>query len=278
MATSEEEHDVDLSKMKVADLKRELKSRGLSTVGNKTELIERLQAGMNGNQDLILDDTGTLESEILDEDEVLGDGLDDVELTSEADGVLDEVPKTSKQQPLGMSSTNLKRKASSPEKSDTKPPERLNKKIVLIRNPSLIATKEDSEIPKMTMSSDRDSTDGENKKIIKLSGLSLKERLELRAQKFGSPQSDLSKKEERANRFGTTGQSQSTSPNVNVLLKRAERFGTCVSTVAMKAEQEEKLKARRERFGLSTTANTKPVSNKSLEEKKQLRAERFKIV
>ena len=48
-----------------------------------------------------------------------------MELTSEADGVLDEVPKTSKQQPLGMSSTNLKRKASSPEKSDTKPPERL---------------------------------------------------------------------------------------------------------------------------------------------------------
>lgn len=46
----------------------------------------------------------------------------------------------------------------------------------------------------------------------------------------------------------------------------------------LQAEQEEKLKARRERFGLSTTANTKPVSNKSLEEKKQLRAERFKIV
>ena len=32
-----------IPQMKVADLKRELKSRGLTTSGNKNELIERLQ-------------------------------------------------------------------------------------------------------------------------------------------------------------------------------------------------------------------------------------------
>lgn len=277
MAANEEERELDFAKMKVAELKRELKNRGLSTAGNKMELIERLQSGMNGNQDLILDDTGTLESEILDEDEVLGDGLDDEELASEADVVLDEVPKPNKLQPSGVTTANLKRKASSLEKSETKPPERLNKKIILVRNPSVTAVKEDSRIPEKTVSSDvpRDGTENENKKIIKLSGLSLKERLELRAQKFGSPQSDLSKKEARANRFSVTG--DSSTPNVDVLRKRAERFGLCVSPVAIKAEQEEKLKARRERFGLST-ASTKPVLNKSLDEKKRLRAERFKIV
>lgn len=34
---------MDFSKLKVADLKKELKNRGLSTVGNKNELQERLQ-------------------------------------------------------------------------------------------------------------------------------------------------------------------------------------------------------------------------------------------
>lgn len=36
------------SQIKVADLKRELKNRGKSTAGNKTELTERLQAALIG--------------------------------------------------------------------------------------------------------------------------------------------------------------------------------------------------------------------------------------
>ncbi|CAN8002048.1 unnamed protein product, partial [Ixodes hexagonus] len=40
-------------KMKVADLKQELKARGLSTVGSKSELVERLQAAAEVSNDLL---------------------------------------------------------------------------------------------------------------------------------------------------------------------------------------------------------------------------------
>ena len=37
---------MDITAMKVADLKKELKNRGLSTTGKKDELIERLQLAL----------------------------------------------------------------------------------------------------------------------------------------------------------------------------------------------------------------------------------------
>lgn len=52
-----------------------------------------------------------------------------------------------------------------------------NKKIILVRNPSITVVKKESVLPEKKVSTDirRDSTENENKKIIKLSGLSLKE-------------------------------------------------------------------------------------------------------
>ncbi|KAG0433902.1 hypothetical protein HPB47_019496 [Ixodes persulcatus] len=45
----------NMASMKVQDLKKELKARGLSTAGNKTELIERLQAIGDAPKNILLD-------------------------------------------------------------------------------------------------------------------------------------------------------------------------------------------------------------------------------
>lgn len=55
----------------VADLKRELKLRGMAINGNKTELQERLQAALIS--DPMLDDTAICGEDLLDEDAVLSD-------------------------------------------------------------------------------------------------------------------------------------------------------------------------------------------------------------
>lgn len=88
----------------------------------------------------------------------------------------------------------------------------------------------------------------------------------MRAKKFGVTISGEAKKAARAARFGTTisnGKSITTDAppaTVDMLKKRAERFGTSVSTVMTKLETQEKLEKRRQRFGSNsngTLAKTK---------------------
>ena len=62
--------------MKVADLKKELKARGLSVTGNKTELIERLQMAGSASSGTVGD------ASVLEED--------DTALLEEADDILGE--------------------------------------------------------------------------------------------------------------------------------------------------------------------------------------------
>ena len=67
----------DMFQMKVADLKKELKSRGLSVTGNKTELIERLQMAAGSSSSGTVGDASVLEE-------------DDTALLEEADDILGE--------------------------------------------------------------------------------------------------------------------------------------------------------------------------------------------
>lgn len=153
--------------------------------------------------------------------------------------------------------------------------------------------------------SDGDAESGE-KKVVKLSTLSAKERLEMRAKKFGVPIAPESAKLARSERFGT-GTTDATPGNTNsastikankepasadLLKKRAERFGGSVSKEMVKIENSEKLQKRNERFGdakattqvtigsksdaVAVPDTTSTTTNDEFSEKARLRLERFK--
>lgn len=129
-----------------------------------------------------------------------------------------------------------------------------------------------------------DKEDVDKKSAVKLSQLSVKERIEMRAKKFGiaAPVAGDAVKLARAERFGLSstegdknGTSSSASVSVDVLKKRAERFGGSVSKVMNKIENLEKLQKRQERFGNAASSTNKSLTSKEHDEKARLRAERF---
>ena len=90
------------------------------------------------------------------------------------------------------------------------------KKVVLNRNPIVVApippVKEEAALnsgnEESKVSSDSEKND--EKKVVKLGTLSVEERAKLRAQKFGVPLSNDTKKMVRAERFGLTAKSENT--------------------------------------------------------------------
>ncbi|XP_053970756.1 SAP domain-containing ribonucleoprotein isoform X2 [Hylaeus volcanicus] len=231
----------ELSKMKVADLKIELKQRGLPTTGNKNELVERLQLAIHDSA-LSLDETA---EEILDEDAVLGDEEIE-ELSSKPDS----------------QESNEKRKLSTESNMSAK-------KIVLNRKPIIEEVKNDL-IEKTEIDTKTIDAAPQEKKIIKLSELGVKERLEMRAKKFGLPLSEAARKEVRSARFSINNQNNKSAASVktpvhttyDVLKKRAERFGTSVSNLMEKAELEARIEKRKARFGEVKPSNEKVFHDK----------------
>lgn len=181
-------------------------------------------------------------------------------------------------------------KSTSPEVPPSKP-------ISLKRNISIVVPVVESK-PTDEPQSPTETPSGEpEKKVIKISELTAKDRLDLRAKKFAglttssgnSSESDSAqdKLKARAARFGVTAPAEKTteakavitsSVSLEVLKKRAERFGTVTVPELKKVEVEEKLQKRQERFGASEKVPiTGPTTAKSeLEEKALKRLERFK--
>ena len=178
----------------------------------------------------------------------------------------------------------LKRKLILPE--IIAPPENMPTNVATNTSSSSAVTATETE-----EEANKTSEDGSEKKVIKLSELTAKERLEMRAKKFGAPLSADALKQARAEKYGispTTSTDVDSKINnngnakvsVDVLKKRAERFGGSVSKVMNKIENNEKLQKRQQRFQISATTNKTPitVSSADFAEKARLRLERFKPV
>ena len=115
------------------------------------------------------------------------------------------------------------------------------------------------------------------------------ERAAARAARFGASLDVASsaKKQARAERFGTGSGKIGAAPTADLetLKKRAERFGQSSATVMKKAELDEKIKKRQERFGVVEPQTKKMKKsdilssvgiNETLKDEKMLkRAERF---
>lgn len=240
----------DFSKMKVVELRKELKSRGLSYSGDKSELVARLQATVReeSNGDINLDSDEIDSDAVLDdEDEKTHTELFDETVNEEL--ALADPPSTQEttqpkpQRTLKRKLINLKMDA---EKSENKEP----KKITLNRSTSL------------TTSADHNSDDNADKKqeepnkVTSISEVDTKSKLEMRAKRFGLPvkMTESERKEARKIRFGQTSNSLGNTPsavseNMEKLRKRAERFGQSVSKIMTDLENRERIEKRKQKFG-----------------------------
>lgn len=286
----------DIAKLKVVELKKELKSRGLSTVGDKSELTTRLQAAFS--KDSLVEDT--LDSDDLDSDGVLDDDVD-LKFAEElkAEDVISNESEVS-------ASTNKPETASEGQSdsvttlSQVLPARTLKRRLppVITSTESTIEDKllsPDSESPPKRQITTVDINASSAKKVVlnraiitvdKVESSDKSEdapktpaavkapvdaqsRLELRAKRFGLPPTETASKDARMARFGLTAVTSTTpttpaSPasrkiepaaaaSLDVLKKRAERFGISVSKVMVDVENQEKIEKRKAKFGLVKT-------------------------
>uniref|UniRef100_A0A131YNP7 SAP domain-containing ribonucleoprotein n=1 Tax=Rhipicephalus appendiculatus TaxID=34631 RepID=A0A131YNP7_RHIAP len=273
--------------MKVADLKKELKARGLSTAGNKSELTERLEAALGLPKDMsdvqldesldqgvdVNEDEALLEESLLLPTEGKANNGDVLASEEEllATPVTKEPPAAAKLNleagSLGTQSTAVTAPTATPQKTIATP---------TAKEPASTESEAKKVRLKVTALPEGggDSaavTAGAAKVATK--GLSVEERISLRSKKFNMPLSDTARLKVRMERFGAAAQNspaasktttKTTTSSVKLsrtsisanpppvdlakLKKRAERFGQSVSTVAKDLEEKERLLKRKQRF------------------------------
>lgn len=296
--------DNDITKMKVADLKKELKARGLSVMGNKNELVDRLQSALLDGGD-VLEDTANsedlledddLNDDLLDEDKDLTDPVGEEEQILKSPTPSETSKSISPEQQPKPSSTGEDAKG-----SDTKGavPTAAQRKICLKRNVSITRPPIVSDSPATSTeepkaqrqqhqsgnSSANSGSDGEpEKKVVKLGQLSALERLEMRAKKFGAQTTTASAASVSASGAAAGGTPSTGSGTNEKLQARAARFGLSASNTTTNTSTSSKitssgetpsldaLKKRAERFGGSVSSK---MSKLEQEEKLAKRQARF---
>ncbi|XP_025420382.1 uncharacterized protein LOC112690565 [Sipha flava] len=229
----------ELDKMKVNYLKKELKARGLRTVGNKQELIDRM---INHSESSVLDieDTVLDEHNILDEDDALKDdfGYSDIDNSK----VLED---SAEKEEINVGNGIIH------EEKDVQlviQP----KKVTLKRSSVTVLNSEDNKAKEEEKVNEEIDESINKDRIIKLDEvktMSQTERIIMRAKNFGNEVSE-DKKLARLIKFGAVTDQKPIANADNYKLKmRAERFGETVSKILHNIEKEDKLKARELQFG-----------------------------
>uniref|UniRef100_A0A224Z0N0 SAP domain-containing ribonucleoprotein n=1 Tax=Rhipicephalus zambeziensis TaxID=60191 RepID=A0A224Z0N0_9ACAR len=267
--------------MKVADLKKELKARGLSTAGNKSELTERLEAALGLPKDMSdvqLDESldqgvDVNEDEALLEESLLlpteGKANNGDVLASEEELLATPVTK----EPPAAAKLNLEAGSLGTQSTAVTAPTVAPQKTVATPTAKEPASTE-SEAKKVRLKvTALPEGGGDGAAKVATKGLSVEERISLRSKKFNMPLSDTARLKVRMERFGAAAQNspaasktttKTTTSSVKLsrtsisanpppvdlakLKKRAERFGQSVSTVAKDLEEKERLLKRKQRF------------------------------
>lgn len=267
----------DISKMKVVDLRKELKSRGLSYAGDKAELVARLQGAISQDEhgDINLDSDDIDSDEVLEDedDKSQNDILDDTAVDTINEELALEESSPEKQSVDPKPNRILKRKMTSETPKPAENKEAGAKKIILNRtsisvsNNTTNTSKPAEEEKKDTESADNTTSDRTVTGKIKITAdTDPKKRLEMRAKRFGLPvkMTDEQRKEARKQRFNqnsvsindssiSVSNTGSLTDNLDKLKKRAERFGQSVSAIMTDIENKEKLEKRKAKFGTVKT-------------------------
>ncbi|KAH6938015.1 hypothetical protein HPB50_006389 [Hyalomma asiaticum] len=287
MADSVEVVDAEsIRNMKVADLKKELKARGLSTAGNKSELTERLEAALGlpkaDMSDVQLDETLDQGVDVNEDEALLEESL-----LLPTDGKANNGDVFAREEEL----------LATPVAKEPPSSAALTLEANTVMAPSTVAAAASAASQKTVVTptaNEPASNESEAKKVrlkvtalpedevtaattgaakVPTKGLSVEERISLRSKKFNMPLSDTARLKVRMERFGAAAQKNQTAPkdttktttssvklsrtsisanpppvDLAKLKKRAERFGQSVSTVAKDLEEKERLLKRKQRF------------------------------
>lgn len=228
---------LDVGSLRVAELRKELRSRGLSAQGDKAELATRLRAALS-----------------IDE-------LDLTALDEEHDSTLPLHTSTSPLASPTSPSAPLALETVTAATETPVTPQPVAKKIVLNRAPITapmeISNLADDSKPAAIPAEIEQPPEPKQTRLVADS----KSRLEMRAKRFGLPLGGDAIKEARKARFGGNTSTTSaripisspvstaaTTASLQVLKKRAERFGCSVSKIMVDVENQEKLERRKEKF------------------------------